>query len=612
MLAILAMLTVPLMIAGPCYPGGIEWSLEMLQIHNQIPIQWTPDGSTLIFRSLKDLHSVRADGSDLRKLTKSKGSYSPEISPDGKKIVYMEFHEPAITPSLRKGSTGWSIITMNLDGSKRKKLTRGAENDINPTWSPDASQIAFVTRRGTEWDLLNYYSHNLFLINQNGTGMREINLPMGVTGHKPAWSPDGERIAIIGRAGREASSRVPTIYTVRTDGTGLTRIGESDEPAIWSEDGSQITFTKSFLEDGKTIQEVYRTDTNGHNPRMIARIDPRDGKDKQQSETEKTQRAMGTIPPKPRYYQMKDQYKTVLEHSTWSPDKSRAAHLKISRHGAELYTTDTDWSNGRFLIRDTPEGIKSEAEWYQKDRIAQECARIEDPNTEMPQQSEIPAGLLQDCQTLIELDGALQHIARIFWARGNIFQWPGAGTNSNPEIPAGQTRVTQISLRNYNLTGELTARIARLTELIIITLNDNQLTGPIPTELGQLEKLIVLRLDNNQLTGPIPTELGKLENMRSLRLDNNQLAGPIPPELGWSKDLQELNLENNQLTGPVPPELGQLKNLKYLGLRGNKLTGCIPDILDRKQDLKITSDSLEPCNDSPEYLEDQETPRGKK
>ena len=133
-------------------------------------------------------------------------------------------------------------------------------------------------------------------------------------------------------------------------------------------------------------------------------------------------------------------------------------------------------------------------------------------------------------------------------------EWHGVTTDSDG-------RVTDLSLYDNQLTGEIPAELGDLPSLEVLSLYDNQLTGEIPAELGGLSNLTELYLDRNQLTGEIPAELGSLTNLRWLYLNNNQLTGEIPAELGNLTNLEVLWLASNQLTGAIPAELGSLTNL---------------------------------------------------
>jgi Tol biopolymer transport system component len=57
---------------------------------------------------------------------------------------------------------------------------------------------------------------------------------------KPAWSPDGSRIAFQSNAARNF-----VIWVIRHDGTNLTRLTtgpSNNEMPAWSPDGAQIAF----------------------------------------------------------------------------------------------------------------------------------------------------------------------------------------------------------------------------------------------------------------------------------------------------------------------------------------------------------------------------------
>ena len=177
-----------------------------------------------------------------------------------------------------------------------------------------------------------------------------------------------------------------------------------------------------------------------------------------------------------------------------------------------------------------------------------------------------------------------------------IGTWQGVTTDE-------EGRVSELSLRRNQLTGEIPTGLGNLSTLQTLDLAANQLTGEIPTELGNLSKVRALSLGGNQLTGEIPTELGSLAsvewlylglnqltgeipaefgslfNLQDLYLNGNRLTGEIPTELGGLSDLQVLHLNGNRLTGEIPAELGNLSSLETLGLRGNYFPGCVPGIL---------------------------------
>src|ERR1700751_4611686 len=64
----------------------------------------------------------------------------PQISPDGKKIVYVRGFSDPMTD--RRYSNLWII---NADGTEHRALTTGNHGDSSPRWSPDGSRIAYLS-----------------------------------------------------------------------------------------------------------------------------------------------------------------------------------------------------------------------------------------------------------------------------------------------------------------------------------------------------------------------------------------------------------------------------------------------------------------------------------
>ena len=147
-------------------------------------------------------------------------------------------------------------------------------------------------------------------------------------------------------------------------------------------------------------------------------------------------------------------------------------------------------------------------------------------------------------------------------------------------------RVTVLSLRNNNLSGQIPAEIGELNALQILDLSRNDLGGMIPPELSHLSELARMFLDDNTLVGEIPGGFGKLAKLRYLSLSENRLSGRIPKELAQLADLKTLDLSRNELTSEIPKELGRMTGLVWLSLGENSLTGEIPAELGRLTNLE--------------------------
>lgn len=97
--------------------------------------RWSPDGTKLLFESVDDrICVIDSDGRNKSCLTSGFTDYGAEWSPDGKQIAFTRIDK------------GWSIFTMNSDGSNQTWLANG----IFPVWSPDGNRIAYGTG-GETW-----------------------------------------------------------------------------------------------------------------------------------------------------------------------------------------------------------------------------------------------------------------------------------------------------------------------------------------------------------------------------------------------------------------------------------------------------------------------------
>ncbi|MBT8076524.1 MAG: PD40 domain-containing protein [Gammaproteobacteria bacterium] len=147
----------------------------------------SPDGKTLVFDMLGDIYSVPVSGGEATALTDGiEWNYQPTFSPDGSQIAFV---------SDRAG--GDNLWVMNADGSEPHAITDEAEHLVhNPAWGPDGQFL--VGRKG-------YYSTRSIAAGEiwmfhhgGGNGVNLIARPNAENDQKnraePVFSVDGKHV----------------------------------------------------------------------------------------------------------------------------------------------------------------------------------------------------------------------------------------------------------------------------------------------------------------------------------------------------------------------------------------------------------------------------------
>lgn len=165
-------------------------------------------------------------------------------SPDGLHIAYVSTHafstsdieESNVKVINRllyktKGGRGRPVVTddefthiwaVSVNSGSPQLITDGLYNEHSICWSPDSSEIAFISNRSADPD--NNQLHDLWSIHLNTKNITRYTGNIG-TAHQPSWSPDGANIAFLATASKVSTNDSPAedthLYIVSIDNAAI-------------------------------------------------------------------------------------------------------------------------------------------------------------------------------------------------------------------------------------------------------------------------------------------------------------------------------------------------------------------------------------------------------
>jgi len=281
---------------GPLAP---RWGYD-----NQV-YDWTPDGSAVLFRSLRDawdlgdsqLFTVAVDGG-LPTALPMPVSGGGDLSPDGTKAVYSPLFRDFRSWKRYQGGWAQDLYIFDLETYEAEQITDHARADRDPMWIGDL--IYFTSDRDGTNNLFSFSPTSGATTQLTDSDTWDVRWPSGDKQNRIVYELDGELVVYDISANRSApiSINVPTdgvamrpsqidasdniegfalspkgeraLFVARGDvftapiENGPTRnltqsSGAHDKHARWSPDGSKI----AFVSDMSGEEEVYIINQDG-------------------------------------------------------------------------------------------------------------------------------------------------------------------------------------------------------------------------------------------------------------------------------------------------------------------------------------------------------------
>ena len=205
---------------------------------------WSPTGDQILFVSdrqgtrVRDLYVMDPDGSNVHRVFKRKivaDRTNPTWSADGKQFAYWSVDWDRLEFGLYLGRFGeedaerigngtspaWSpdgleivcsisrqpheaqltFINVNTRAEEQPLSWKALRRQYEPSWSAAGDRLAFSGNRHPKPAILDRDLHNawadkqaIFLVNRDGTGLRQLVEEAGPAAHLPALSPDDSEV----------------------------------------------------------------------------------------------------------------------------------------------------------------------------------------------------------------------------------------------------------------------------------------------------------------------------------------------------------------------------------------------------------------------------------
>lgn len=194
-----------------------------------------------------------------QQITRGNRYEGPAYSPDGKKIAVSflgQNHSDVVI--VNEAGQRLSQVTNNLSNQSIKAQSWGRK----PAWSPDGARLAYISDQGPLSGEIKSLDMSLFVIDADGTDLRKylVEKPWSGGLDWPTWSPDGKRIAYV--TFDSGPSQIQVYNVTTNEWKTLTDHAEGAYDPAYSPNGDYIAY--AVREKGKN--EIYVMQADGSDP----------------------------------------------------------------------------------------------------------------------------------------------------------------------------------------------------------------------------------------------------------------------------------------------------------------------------------------------------------
>ncbi|HRR09574.1 MAG TPA: amidohydrolase family protein [Rhodothermales bacterium] len=224
----------------------VEVSPETFEVKMVRHAVTTPDGKTLVFGAVGQLWRKNLpDGKPERLTDSAHGAYYPDVSPDGKWVVYSGWND------IEHGA----LYKIPISGGVAQKLTPTKGYYLSPRFSPDGKKVVFQRSTGNPHLGFTFaLAPGLYWVDANGGDLQFIT----EEGTEPRWMKDGKRVFYMVGGGLSKSYK-----SIDLDGSDVRMHFSMKYPneVIPSPDGQWVAwrelynlYVAPFPQTGRTVE----------------------------------------------------------------------------------------------------------------------------------------------------------------------------------------------------------------------------------------------------------------------------------------------------------------------------------------------------------------------